>query len=51
MTSIGPQGAFILGLDQGELRVWQAASPPRPMPKDDTGAFRVELHEPRRPLR
>jgi eukaryotic-like serine/threonine-protein kinase len=41
VTEIGPQGAFVLGLDQGELRVWQAARPLRPVPKDDAGTLRL----------
>jgi len=41
VTAIGPQGAFVLGLDRGELRVWQAAGPLHPLPKDDAGTLRL----------
>ncbi len=41
VTAVGPQGAFVLGLDRGELRVWQAPGPLRPLPRDDAGRLRL----------
>ena len=41
VTGVGPQGAFVLGLDRGELRVWQAPGPLRSSAKDDAGRLRL----------
>ena len=41
VTGIAPQGAFVLGLDEDELRVWQAPGPLRSLAKDDAGKLRL----------
>ncbi len=39
VTAIGPQGAFVLGLDRGELRVWQSPGPLRSVPNEYAGTI------------
>jgi WD40 repeat protein/tetratricopeptide (TPR) repeat protein len=43
VTDVAPQGAFVLGVDQDELRVWQIPGPLRPFPKDDARTLRLNF--------